>query len=57
MDAITLNSANTAAVDEARCLGCGLCAAHCVEKAVTLIPRQPANHPPDVATFLERKLG
>jgi Pyruvate/2-oxoacid:ferredoxin oxidoreductase delta subunit len=57
MAAIALPDDDTAMVDEMRCIGCGLCSAHCTEKAVTLMPREPANHPPDIATFLERKLG
>ena len=57
MDAITLNGDNIAEVVGEQCVGCGLCASHCPEEAVTLAPRQPVNHPPDVATFLQTKLG
>lgn len=57
MAAISQPDGGPVAVVEERCIGCGLCSARCPEKAVTLRLRQPANHPPDAATFLERKLG
>lgn len=38
------------------CNCCGLCSAHCPEKAVTLMLRRPENPLPDLGIFLERKL-
>lgn len=57
MDAMTQNDDNIAVVDDQQCIGCGLCSSHCPEKAVMLMPREPANYPPDIGTFLERKLS
>ena len=57
MEAITQPDHGPLKVDEQQCIGCGLCSAHCPEQAITLMPRQPANDPPDLGTFLERKLA
>ena len=57
VDAIALPEGSTAVVNDRRCLGCGLCSARCPEQAITLMPRHPADPPPDVGTFLERKLA
>ena len=56
MAAIALAAGEVALVDEAACLGCGLCAAVCRAGAVDLQPRSSNHHPPDLMTFLASKL-
>jgi Pyruvate/2-oxoacid:ferredoxin oxidoreductase delta subunit len=56
MDAVALPAGGAAAVDPARCLGCGQCVAACGTEAMELVPRPKTDGPPDLQSFLERKL-
>jgi Fe-S-cluster-containing hydrogenase component 2 len=48
MDAIAVGDDDVSEVDEALCIGCGVCTPTCTEDAVDLVHREEIKAPPTV---------
>jgi Fe-S-cluster-containing hydrogenase component 2 len=46
MQAIRYDGARAVAIDERKCIGCGLCVATCQSGALSLVPKEKAFVPP-----------
>jgi Na+-translocating ferredoxin:NAD+ oxidoreductase subunit B len=54
--AIAVNHEDVAVVDEARCMGCGVCTPSCPSDAVDLTLREEVKPPPALPEFIARRL-